>query len=241
MRKILITSLLSISLFVICLFLAWKSLSATNFFFERLYQLHAIDEQIRNYAPQNRNKENFELTSSLEHQRIFGEIVSSISTNGRGLAEISYFDSSGEKIDEFLTNNEITHLQDVSELIVSSTKLVLILTGVLIAVYGFFFYYKVSRSRYLWKQVTTLFSFFTMVFTLGLVTGIIFVIGARKVFHLLHEVLFTDKGQWFFYYQDSLMTTLLPESLFGTIAVMMTVCALFYWIILNTIITKILE
>ena len=241
MRKILITSLLSISLFVICLFLAWKSLSATNFFFERLYQLHAIDEQIKNYAPQNRNRENFELTSSLEHQRIFGEIVSSINTNGRGLAEIGYFDSSGEKIDDFLTINEITHLQDVSELIVSSTKLVLILTGVLIAVYGFFFYYKVSRSRYLWKPVTTLFSFFTMVFTLGLVTGIIFVIGARKVFHLLHEVLFADKGQWFFYYQDSLMTTLLPESLFGTIAVMMTVCALFYWIILNTIITKILE
>jgi len=128
MKKILITSLLSISLFVICLFLAWKSLSATNFFFERLYQLHAIDEQIKNYAPQNRNKENFELTSSLEHQRIFGEIVSSINSNGKGLAEISYFDPSGDKIDEFLTNDEIIHLKDVSELIVSSTQIVLILT-----------------------------------------------------------------------------------------------------------------
>ncbi|MBL6856959.1 MAG: DUF1461 domain-containing protein [Rhodobacteraceae bacterium] len=194
MKRILITSLLSISLFVICLFLAWKSLSATNFFFERLYQLHAIDEQIKNYAPQNRNKENFELTPRLEHQRIFGEIVSSINSNGKGLGEISYFDPSGEKIDEFLTNNEITHLQDVSELIVSSTQLVLILTGVLIAVYGFFVYYKVSRSRYLWKPVTTLFSFVTMVFTLSLITGIIFVIGTRKVFHLLHEVFFLTKG-----------------------------------------------
>ena len=241
MKKILITSLLSISLFVICLFLAWKSLSATNFFFERLYQLHAIEEHIKNYAPQNRNKENFEITPSLEHQRIFGEIVSSINSNGKGLAEISYFDPSGDKIDEFLTNDEIIHLKDVSELIVSSTQIVLILTGVLIAVYGFSLYYKVSRSRYLWKPVTTLFSFVTMVFTLSLITGVIFVIGARKVFHILHEVLFADKGQWFFYYQDSLMTTLLPESLFGTIAVMMTVCAFFYWIILNIIITKILE
>jgi len=241
MKKILITSLLSVSLFVICLFLAWKSLSATNFFFERLYQLHAIDEQIKKYAPQNRNKENFELTQSSEHQRIFGEIVSSINSNGRGLAEISYFNSFGDKIDEFLTNDEITHLEDVSELIVYSTQIALSLTGVLIAVYGFFFYYKVSRSRYFWKPVTTLFSFSTMVFTLILITGFVFVIGARKVFHILHELLFADKGQWFFYYQDSLMTTLLPESLFGSIAVMITVCALIYWVILNIIISKILE
>ena len=68
-----------------------------------------------------------------------------------------------------------------------------------------------------------------------------FLVGARKVFHILHEVFFADKGQWFFYYQDSLMTTLLPESLFGTIAVMLTICAFIYWIILNIFITKILE
>ena len=241
MKKIFITSILSISLFIICLFLAWKTLSSANFFFDRLYEFHAIEEQIKKYAPQNRNKENFEITSSLEHERIFGEIVSSINSNGEGLAKISYFDPSGAKIDTFLTDDEIIHLKDVSGLIVSSTEIALFLSFVLIAFYGFSFYYKVKRARYFWKPVSTFLSLSSMVLTLLLITGGVFLVGARKVFHILHEVFFADKGQWFFYYQESLMTTLLPESLFGTIAVMLTICALIYWIILNIFITKILE
>ena len=158
MKKILITSILSSSLFLICLFLAWKTLSSANFFFDRLYEFHSIDEQIKKYAPQNRNRENFEITSSLEHERIFGEIVASINSNGEGLATISYFDPSGAKIDTFLTNDEITHLKDVSGLIVSSAEIVLFLSFVLIAFYGFSFYYKVNRSRYFWKPVSTFLS-----------------------------------------------------------------------------------
>ena len=80
-----------------------------------------------------------------------------------------------------------------------------------------------------------------MFLTLILLTGIIFLVGARSVFHILQEILFADKGQWFFYYQESLMTTLLPESLFGTIAVMLAVCGLIYWLVLNIFITKLLE
>ena len=241
MKKIFITSILSISLFIICLFLAWKTLSSANFFFDRLYEFHAIEEQIKKYAPQNRNRKNFEITSSLEHERIFGEIVSSINSNGKGLARISYFDPSGEIIDTFLTDDEVTHLEDISGLILSSTELVLLLTFALIAFYGFSYYYKVTRSKFFWKPVSTFLSLSSMVLTLILITGGVFLVGPRKVFHILHELFFANKGQWFFYYQESLMTTLLPESLFGTIAVMLTICALIYWIILNLFITKILE
>ena len=174
MKKIFITSILSISLFIICLFLAWKTLSSANFFFDRLYEFHAIEEQIKKYAPQNRNKENFEITSSLEHERIFGEIVSSINSNGEGLAKISYFDPSGAKIDTFLTNDEIIHLKDVSGLIVSATEIALFLSFVLIAFYGFSFYYKVKRARYFWKPVSTFLSLSSMVLTLLLITGGVF-------------------------------------------------------------------
>ena len=241
MKKIFITSILSISLFIICLFLAWKTLSSANFFFDRLYEFHAIEEQIKKYAPQNRNRENFEKTSNLEHERIFGEIVSSINSNGDGLAEISYFDPSGDKIDTFLTDDEITHLKDVSGLIVSCTEIVLFLSFVLIVFYGFSLYYKVNRSRYFWKPVSTFLSLSSMVLTLLLITGGVFLVGARKVFHILHELFFADKGQWFFYYQESLMTTLLPESLFGTIAVMLLALAFIYWTILDLVVKKILE
>ena len=60
-------SLLTITLFIVCLFLAWKTLSTANFFFDRLYSFHAIDEQIKKYAPQNQNKiRKIELTRILE-------------------------------------------------------------------------------------------------------------------------------------------------------------------------------
>ena len=241
MAKHSLNSLLSITLFVVCLFLAWKSLSTANFFFDRIYEFHALDEQIKRFAPQNRNKTNFEITSSAEHHRIFAEIVSSINSSGDGLSEISYYSPDGEKIDAFLTNDEITHLKDVSQLVVSSEQLILILISLLILFYGFCYFYKVQKSRYFWKPVSTILSFSTMVLTLILGAGIIMVLGPRNVFHILHKLLFSGKGQWFFYYQESLMTTLLPESLFGTIAVMLVAAAFIYWMILNFILQKILE
>ena len=198
MAKHSFNSLLTITLFIVCLFLAWKSLSTANFFFDRLYSFHAIDEQIKKYAPQNQNKTNFEITSSTEHYRIFAEIVASINSSGDGLAEIQYFSPSGEKIDTFLTENELTHLKDVSQLVVSSEQIVLILMSLLVLFYGFCFYYKVRRSRYFWKPVGTILSFSTMLLTLILGAGIVMMIGPRTVFHILHELLFAGKGQWFF-------------------------------------------
>tara|TARA_B100001939_G_scaffold167763_1_gene144634 strand:- start:815 stop:1540 length:726 start_codon:yes stop_codon:yes gene_type:complete len=241
MAKHSLNSLLSITLFVVCLFLAWKSLSTANFFFDRIYEFHALDEQIKRFAPQNRNKTNFEITSSAEHHRIFAEIVSSINSSGDGLSEISYYSPDGEKIDAFLTNDEITHLKDVSQLVVSSEQLILILISLLILFYGFCYFYKVQKSRYFWKPVSTILSFSTMVLTLILGAGIIMVLGPRNVFHILHKLLFSGKGQWFFYYQESLMTTLLPESLFGTIAVMLVTAAFIYWTVINFVIQKILK
>ena len=241
MAKHSFNSLLSITLFVVCLFLAWKSLSTVNFFFDRIYEFHALDEQIKRYAPQNRNKTNFEITSSAEHHRIFAKIVSSINSSGDGLAEISYYSPNGKKIDAFLTKDEITHLKDVSQLVVFSEQLILILISLLVLFYGFCFYYKVKRSRYLWKPVGNILSFSTILLTLILGAGILTVIGPRTVFHIVHELLFAGKGQWFFYYQESLMTTLLPESLFGTIAILLVAAAFIYWGIINFIIQKILE
>ena len=73
---------------------------------------HAIDEQIEKYAPQNRNKTNFEITASTKHHRIFAEIVSSINSGADGLAKIEYFSTFGEQIDTFLTEDDLTHLKD---------------------------------------------------------------------------------------------------------------------------------
>ena len=80
-----------------------------------------------------------------------------------------------------------------------------------------------------------------MLLALILGAGIVIMIEPRTVFHILNELLFAGKGQWGFYYQESLMTTLLSESLFGTIAVLLVAAAFIYWMIINFIIQKILE
>src|SRR5690625_5358126 len=50
--------------------------------------------------------------------------------------------------------------------------------------------------------------------------ALILLIGPVRVFYALHDYIFPDDNPWFFYYQDSLMTTLMKApDLFGLIAV----------------------
>ena len=63
-------------------------------------------------------------------------------------------------------------------------------------------------------------------------------LGAQQTFYLLHELAFSDKAQWFFYFQDSLMTTLMPEIVFANIAVMIGVLTFAIWLIVNFLIHR---
>jgi uncharacterized membrane protein len=52
-------------------------------------------------------------------------------------------------------------------------------------------------------------------------------IGARQVFYWLHELVFPPDHPWFFYYQDSLMSTMMKAPyLFGAIAVVLLLLGL---------------
>jgi hypothetical protein len=45
---------------------------------------------------------------------------------------------------------------------------------------------------------------------------------------------------WHFYFQESLMTTMLTEPLFGSISILLMVSAFAIWVLLSALINKIL-
>ena len=59
---------------------------------------------------------------------------------------------------------------------------------------------------------------------------VIFAVGAHDVFKAMHEMVFPDDHQWFFYYQDSLMTTLMkaPDIFFAIGAVWAILASVIY-------------
>ena len=240
MKKFIVSSSLAILIFTVCIVLSWHVLSSVNFFFNTLYDLHKIDYQIEKYAPQNRNRSGFELTNKMEHIRIFRELVSEINSNGAGLEAINYYSENNDKIDSFLTNAEVAHLTDVCMLIKLMNKFALIIGCILLALLLFTWTYKIKYSRYFWKPPNIWLSLLNMVLLILAAAGCILIIGPRAVFHKLHEWVFLNKSQWYFYYQDSLMTTLLPESIFGTISLLMAAFALLFWIIICYFTNKIL-
>ena len=68
--------------------------------------------------------------------------------------------------------------------------------------------------------------------------AITLILGPQQTFYILHDLAFSDKAQWFFYFQDSLMTTLMPEIVFANIAIMIGVLTFATWLIINFILRR---
>jgi hypothetical protein len=58
-----------------------------------------------------------------------------------------------------------------------------------------------------------------MLAVLLLCFAIVTAVGPQRVFYALHEWIFAGMAPWHFYFQDSLMTTMLTEPLFGSISI----------------------
>ena len=216
-----------------CLVFSWHILSKTNFFFNILYDVHQVESHINEFAPQNRqNRIDFELTSKDERVRIIGEILLAVNAKGVGLEGIQYFNRNGVAVNLFLTQAEVAHLEDVSDLVQLMNSVALILVLILIFIFFLASKYK-KTSPNLLMLVCGMISFIVVT------TGIIIFIGPLVVFNKLHEWIFAEKSQWQFYYQDSLMTSLLkaPET-FASLAILMTATALVFWLCIFCFVKK---
>ncbi|ADD67120.1 hypothetical protein Dacet_0320 [Denitrovibrio acetiphilus DSM 12809] len=205
-RRLIPNFILLITLIYFALFAGWYVCYSNYFFFPVVYELEDIHGHVLEYAPQNRRgRADFVYVSPAYHLRIFGEMLHAVEHGGEGLAQISYPAGRGKK--KFLTGAEQTHLQDVANLLTAIRSVwYLMLAGFAASVV--FMSYKKIRP-YSMRTI----SLGTVVCG-GVLYVFLSVFGFEKIFYRLHELVFPAGHKWFFYYQDSLMSTMLkaPDS-----------------------------
>ncbi|MFT5083168.1 MAG: putative membrane protein [Lentisphaeria bacterium] len=219
----------ALSLFVATI-LAWGIMMQGNFFYGVWHDHGGIAEGIEKYGPQNRYKEGFAETTRQQRIEIFAEISRAIHCNGEGLWDIAYSSSSSDGEQTLLREAEVVHLTDVAHLI-SLMKIAATLGSVFWLAILVCLLKARAKLPLLRHQMLGLAGIF---FVGGLV---LFAAGAEDVFNLLHIWIFPDNHQWFFYYQDSLMSTMmLAPTLFGWIAAAWAVLALGVFIVVHFIV-----
>ena len=232
---------LTLALLVSCLYVSWQVLSQANFLYDQIYEHNNLEAHVNEFAPLNRNdKESFALTSKTERVRVFGDIAREINTGGGGLGSITYTPEGADAATTFLVEAERDHLQDVAYLVSSLKPIGAVIASLLIAFYGFCWYYKVSRYQYFWRPSGVFVSIFQIATVAALCAAITFALGAQQTFYLLHEWAFSDKAQWYFYFEDSLMTTLMPEIVFANIAALLGILTVLTWLLANFVLRRIL-
>ena len=201
-----------ISAFFTALFIAWQGLIHVDFLYPMWHKVLDIENTVRVYGPQNRNRLGFEHTTSEEQARLFSAIVRAVENGGRDLEALQYRDAHGKPIDLLLTRSEIIHLRDVARLVgiytVFGWSSTLVFIGVALSL----------RLRPAPKPTMKRFLAYFMSIVLLITVGIL-IIGPKTAFYKMHTWVFPSNHKWFFYYQDSLMTTLMQApNLFAGIA-----------------------
>lgn len=198
--------------------LAWLLSAQLNYFYGFFHDHIGIAETIAEYGPQNRFKDGFETTDRAQRITLFAEIVRAVHSGGEGLEEISYRAAGRTRAIALLHEAEIIHLQDVAHLI-GATRLLVMLTAMLWVVWTLAKIRRKAPFPPLTQQLGKLLGVSV------LIAGLLGVFGFEAVFYQLHIWVFPAEHQWFFYYQDSLMSTMMQAPVLfayigGSIAVL---------------------
>ncbi|MCD2514035.1 DUF1461 domain-containing protein [Comamonas endophytica] len=222
MKRLLFWTLFYVCQMLALALLAWHLLAQWSFAYPIGYRWVGIGETIARYAPLNRYRADFEFTSAQEHWRLFGEITAAVQSGGKGLEQISYLLPDGQP-QALMHAAEIMHLEDVADLIDGFYRVgiaAFLAWLVLLAV--------VYRRRLrLPAPRTTVQGWLAGV---GLLTTMVLLAGPEKLFYWLHTQVFPAGHQWYFHYQDSLMTTLMKApDIFAFIAVLLVLLWAALW------------
>lgn len=210
--------------FYIALSISWVALSSVNFAYPLLHDYAGLGKNIEEFGPKNRVKRYFHQTDRGERLRLFEGIVMGIQNSGEGLEQLEYHSHGGRKY-KLLTKAELIHLKDVAELYNHFKRALYYALGIAI----FLLVFRHCRTISLPSR-SQLVRYALIPPILGVV---IYLIGAETVFYQLHILLFPDGHQWFFYYEESLMSMMMKApDMFAYIAVMLGVLALFVTVLL---------
>jgi hypothetical protein len=207
--------------FIIALYAGWMMTASFGYGYSYWYGFYDSEQHIALYAPQNKYRQGFETTLESDHKVLFQKIVESVHNDGKGLQDIHYV-YEGAAI-PLLHNAEIIHLQDVANLINQLHVMSIVLLFVFLALY-------ILHLRSL-RRNGNLISAQNQLAIVSMLSGVIIVtfliFGAKAIFYQMHILIFPDDHQWFFYYQDSLMSTLMKApDLFAGIAIQILSTAL---------------
>lgn len=192
--------------------IAWFILAQSNFLYGFWHDNIGIAEAIEQYAPQNRYRNGFADTTKAQRVELFAEINKAIHQNGEGLSNIFYKPPGYELPSPLLNKDEIVHLQDVAKLI----RFLMYVLVVVVFAWAFMTYSSFRSGRGLPSVVK---QFIAMALVFALLGFVLLVFGSKNVFSQLHIWIFPDNHKWFFYYQESLMSTMMwAPYLFGWIA-----------------------
>ena len=215
-----VNAVLVVSGLCISLFLAWHLLSASNFFYPLLHDVTGIQETIEEYAPKNIYRKSFDETTRAQRVELFRRIVYGINHDGDGLDSIQYSDATGKPLGALLRPPEITHLKDVAHLLNVFQALAYGALAVFIAMVALLLVRRLSIPKPRYLLVAT-------VLTVLTATLIISLSGAKDIFYRMHTIIFPQGHQWFFFYEESLMTMLMKApDIFAWIAAMLLVLTL---------------
>lgn len=204
--------LLVLSLFISASFISWQLMRPSHFHYGFFYDALDIGPFIQRFGPENRFKKGLEEGSKEEHIRLFAAIAKSVHHNGEGLAQITYHSASGQIIGTLLRPPEVVHLEDVAKLInfFNGAGSVSIIVSLVLLLW-------LSNHRSVMPPAKILVAGIGGI--LLIVGLVVLIIGPKAVFYQLHIWIFPADHKWFFYYQESLMTTLMKApDLFGYIA-----------------------
>ncbi len=170
-----------------------------NYHYSFWYDWYGIGTHIERFGPQNRYIHGLESLSKDEHVRLFNEISVAVHHQGQGLEYIRFVSDGVSR--PLLRHAEIVHLQDVANLID-----VLLPAGLGMAVFAIIAGRGLLRRRVFpdWHRQGALLGGLAI-----LLAAVLLLAGPKAVFYQLHVWIFPDNHQWFFYYQDSLMSTLM--------------------------------
>lgn len=222
-RTYLLWTLYSVTSLLLCIWLAWHLSAQVNFLYPLWYSALSIDQTVTQTAPQHKYKKQFAETTTKEHHRLFAEIVTAVQNQGKGLAQIKYHHRDGQVLDALLTQKEIIHLNDVANFVNSLNWLSVILLVISLMLLALMFLLRVFMP----KLRKLLFAVIAIV-----VAGVVVLsaIGLTKVFYWLHPIVFPANHQWFFYYEESLMSTLMKAPvLFAPLGVQLILLGLLIW------------
>lgn len=217
-RWMLIVSALAIA----SLFVTWRLLAAVDFAYPVLYDVVGIDRTIARYGPENRVRPGFHETTRGERERVFAAIAEAVRQNGEGLDALTYRAADGRALGALLTEAEIVHLNDVARLVTRFEQAgwlsLAVLAALLLSARLRGEHPPRGRGLALGAAIG-----------LGILLAALFIIGPESVFYWLHVQVFPAGHQWFFYYQESLMSMMMRAPvLFGAIAAIwlpLAVCA----------------